>query len=208
MSHDIVSAAQAYSAHQLQHFLIEDTSYSKALHALDTALHHLDTATQIQLYAAVNNLMNNLAQNPQQSAIALEIFTIQAQGILKLQHSPLNTVLKSVVIGALALVGFALVGTLGLGIGLLAGTWATPLAFLGLLAALKLPAWGVVIASSVSALITSTTTSYTFFKKAPIEIALDECIRSFKVHYGMTPLNFKKEAQETQTVNKIQCGAS
>ncbi|MGL6036101.1 MAG: hypothetical protein ACRC0B_02890 [Legionella sp.] len=155
-------------------------SIYESFRALEEEIKKLDTTTQINLYSATIQLIENVTQDNQNLISPIDVFTVQCNTILAGTNGAFHKI--GLALGAVAIAVSLLVASagIGLGIGVLLGVWQTPLMFMSALLAAETSALVVASASTLTGLGAGLIAGTQFFKTPKINTALDACIEQVK----------------------------
>jgi hypothetical protein len=148
---------------------------------LELETQKLDMLTQINLYGATTQFLESLVDEPNDLINPLEVFTLRCNFILDNKPTDVKHIIAlSLAVMAITLAVFIVAATAGIGLGVLAGIWATPMVFFSSLFASQATAVGVAAGAGALSLGATVGSSILLFKPAKIKKALTNCVESVK----------------------------
>ena len=210
-----MNAALKYCHNKFQKTLT--TVKTKEIHhsfeLLAIEIQKLDTLSQIHLYSATSQFLEQLIKEPQDLVNPLDVFTLRCSSLIDHKYNINQKLIFGLAIVAISLAVLIVSCAAGIGIGVLAGLWATPMLFLNALFSAHLAAITVSAVSSALSIGSAAVSSYFFFKKPQIKTVLSDCINSIKEtqlakdikqeSYEEKPLEIQKEINTSIEVDQV-----
>lgn len=156
---------------------------NEAFIVLEREIKKLDSITQINLYSATTQLLDSLINEPLDAINPLDIFYLRCQSALEAEYTTSYHIVLGLAVIGITCAGLVTGGALGIGIGILAGLWQTPLIYMASLLACELPALGFAALSTSFGIGTGIVSGYFFFKEPKVETAMKHCIEVIKESY-------------------------
>lgn len=193
-------AALTYSNKKLKRALdrAPNKAIAQAFEVLELEVARLDEITQVHLFSAMSEFLNDLSTEKSDPVNALDVFMLRCQSVLDQKYSTVahKIGLALAVVGVA--VGAALMGmTLGIGIGVLLELWQAPALFFSSLMLYE-PMPLLLASASATAGAMAGATYYRFFKTPKIQTVFEACIETTKEHY----LNKDREVVQEEALLK------
>lgn len=158
----------------------KNKSIYDAFEVLETEIKKLDYISQLNLYSAATQFLESIVQEPNDSINPLEVFILRCNSIVS---DPNETIKKiGLALGVIAIsISMVVAGiALGVGIGMLLGSWQTTSMFMASLLAAETAPLIVASSSVASGVAVGFVSQYLFFKEPKIRRALDTCVDEIK----------------------------
>lgn len=150
---------------------------------LEQEIKKLDHITQINLYSITTQLLESLINEPHDAINPIDVFNLRCQSILGAKYNTSYYIALGLALIGIACAAIVTGGAIGIGIGILAGLWQTPLICLASLMAFEMPALGVAALSVSLGVGVGVASGFLFFKEPKIVTAKNDCIELVKESY-------------------------
>lgn len=161
----------------------KENHIKESFEALGHEIKKLDPMVQINLYSATTQLLDALVNETNDSINPLDVFHLRCQSILNEKYNASYHIVLGLTVIVIACAALVMGGTLGIGIGVLAGLWQTPLVYMASLLVCELPALGVAALSTLLSIGAGVSSGYFFFKEPKVKTEIQRCIEVIKESY-------------------------